>query len=168
MRGSYPVGSIQARLFRFLMISLLGLLILSGLVTWFVAYRVANEAYDHALLDPVMDIVQNVRQDPAGPSLTLSPREQEALLFDGSDRVFFQVRSPSGQMVRRRHARSARAARAACHSRAVVLQREGRRRTGAHLRVPHACKGSKSMSPKRRTSGIDSSGKSSWPGSCRR
>ena len=97
MTDNRSVGSIQARLFRFLMISLLGLLILSGLVTWFVAYRVANEAYDHALLDPVMDIVQNVRQDPAGPSLTLSPREQEALLFDGSDRVFFQVRSPSGR-----------------------------------------------------------------------
>ena len=57
----------------------------------------ANEAYDHALLDPVMDIVQNVREDQDGPSLTLSPREQEVLLFDGSDRVFFQVRSPSGQ-----------------------------------------------------------------------
>jgi len=97
VKGNYPIGSIQARLFRFLMISLLGLLVLSGLLTWFVAYRVANEAYDHALLDPVMDIVQNVRQDPGGPSLTLSPREQEALLFDGSDRVFFQVRSPSGR-----------------------------------------------------------------------
>lgn len=97
MRGKQPVGSIQARLFRFLMISLLGLLMLSGLVTWLVAYRVANEAYDHGLLDPVMDIVQNVRQDRDGPSVTLSPREQEALLFDGSDRVFFQVRSPSGQ-----------------------------------------------------------------------
>jgi two-component system sensor histidine kinase TctE len=97
MRGSAALGSIQARLFRFLMISLLGVLILSGLATWFVAYRVANEAYDHGLLDPVMNIVQNVRQGPGGPSLTLSPREQEALLFDGSDRVFFQVRSSSGQ-----------------------------------------------------------------------
>ena len=136
MRGSYPVGSIQARLFRFLMISLLGLLILSGLVTWFVAYRVANEAYDHALLDPVMDIVQNVRQDQDGPSLTLSPREQETLLFDGSDRVFFRyaVRRANGSQA----ARAICPRRPAAHaSRAVVLQRERRRRTGAHLRVPH-------------------------------
>jgi two-component system, OmpR family, sensor histidine kinase TctE len=90
-------GSIQARLLKVLMVSLLGLLILSGCVTWFVAYTVANDAYDHSLLDPVMDIVQNVRQGPDGPSLTLSAREQEALLFDGSDRVFFQVRDGAGK-----------------------------------------------------------------------
>jgi two-component system, OmpR family, sensor histidine kinase TctE len=97
MRRERVAGSIQARLLKVLMVSLLGLLMLSGCVTWFVAYRVANDAYDHALLDPVMDIVQNVRQGVAGPQLTLSPREQEALLFDGSDRVFFQVRDPAGQ-----------------------------------------------------------------------
>lgn len=97
MRNERSAGSIQTRLFKVLMTSLLGLLVLSGLVTWLVAYRVANDAYDHALLDPVMDIVQNVREGPNGPTLTLSPREQEALLFDGSDRVFFQVRSAAGQ-----------------------------------------------------------------------
>lgn len=91
------VGSIQARLLKVLMVSLLGLLMLCGCVTWFVAYTVANDAYDHALLDPVMDIVQNVRQEPSGPTLTLTAREQEALLFDGSDRVFFQVRDPAGE-----------------------------------------------------------------------
>jgi len=68
------VGSIQARLLKVLMVSLLGLLMLCGGVTWFVAYTVANDAYDHGLLDPVMDIVQNVRQGDDGPTLTLSPR----------------------------------------------------------------------------------------------
>ncbi|HJU24774.1 MAG TPA: sensor histidine kinase [Casimicrobiaceae bacterium] len=97
MRQTADVGSIQARLLRTLMVSLLALLILSGFVTWFVAYRVANDAYDHALLDPVMDLVQNVRQGPNGPTLTLTAREQEALLFDGSDRVFFQVRDARGR-----------------------------------------------------------------------
>ena len=91
------VGSIQARLLKVLMVSLLGLLMLCGGVTWFVAYTVANDAYDHGLLDPVMDIVQNVRQGDDGPTLTLSPREREALLFDGSDRVFFQVRDRAGK-----------------------------------------------------------------------
>ena len=89
-------ASIQQRLLKVLMATLLGLLVLSAGVTWFVAYSVANDAYDHALLDPVMDIVQNVRDDPAGPRLTLTPNEQAALLFDGSDRVFFQVRDPRG------------------------------------------------------------------------
>jgi two-component system sensor histidine kinase TctE len=97
MRSDDNAGSIQARLLRVLMVSLLGLLTLCGGVTWFVAYRVANDAYDHSLLDPVMDIVQNVRQGAEGPALTLSAREQEALLFDGSDRVFFQVRGPGGR-----------------------------------------------------------------------
>ncbi|MDQ2916620.1 MAG: sensor histidine kinase [Pseudomonadota bacterium] len=91
------VGSIQARLLKVLMVSLVGVMILCACVTWLVAYKVANDAYDHDLLDPAMDIVQNVRQGPHGPTLTLSPLEQEALLFDGSDRVFFQVRGPAGK-----------------------------------------------------------------------
>ena len=40
-------GSIQARLLRVLMVSLIGLLALCAGVTWFVAFRVANDAYDH-------------------------------------------------------------------------------------------------------------------------
>ena len=97
MSSNGDVGSIQARLLRALMVSLLGLLVLCAFSTWFVASRVANDAYDHALLDPIMDIVQNVRQGTNGPLLTLSEREQEALLFDGSDRVFFQVRDGAGR-----------------------------------------------------------------------
>jgi two-component system sensor histidine kinase TctE len=90
-------GSLQARLLRVLMVSLVGLLLLCGAVTWFVAFRVANDAYDHALLDPLMDLVQNVHEGPLGPALALSPREQEALLFDGSDRVFFGIRDARGR-----------------------------------------------------------------------
>jgi len=97
MHDAQGAGSIQRRLLKVLMVSLVALLVLSGSVTWFVAYRVANDAYDHALLDPLMDIVQNVRQGADGPTLSLSPREQAALLFDGSDRVFFQVRGPAGK-----------------------------------------------------------------------
>ena len=97
MRNDADVGSIQARLLRALAVSFVAILILCGLVSWFVAVSVANDAYDHALLDPMMDIVQNVRQGPQGPELTLSTREQEALLFDGSDRVFFQVRDAGGR-----------------------------------------------------------------------
>lgn len=99
MPSDRPIGSIQARLLKALMASLLPLLLLCGGVTWFVAYRVANDAYDHALLDPVMDIVQNVRQGPDGATLTLTEQEQAALLFDGSDRVFFRVRGPDGRWI---------------------------------------------------------------------
>jgi two-component system sensor histidine kinase TctE len=97
MADQREAGSLQARLLRVLMVSLVALLLLSAGVTWFVAFRVANDAYDHGLLDPMMDIVQNVREGPLGPSLALSPREQEALLFDGSDRVFFGIRDARGR-----------------------------------------------------------------------
>ena len=97
MRDRAVAGTLQARLLRVLMVSLCGLLLLGVGVTWFVAFRVANDAYDHALLDPVMDIVQNVREGPSGPALELSAREQQALLFDGSDRVFFGVRDAAGR-----------------------------------------------------------------------
>ncbi|HET9750068.1 MAG TPA: sensor histidine kinase N-terminal domain-containing protein, partial [Casimicrobiaceae bacterium] len=67
MADQREAGSLQARLLRVLMVSLVALLLLSAGVTWFVAFRVANDAYDHGLLDPMMDIVQNVREGPLGP-----------------------------------------------------------------------------------------------------
>jgi two-component system sensor histidine kinase TctE len=90
-------GSIQARLMRVLMVSLACLLLLSAAVTWFVAYRVANDAYDRALLAPVLDIVQNVRDGPLGPTLALSAGEQNALLYDESDRMFLAIRDARGR-----------------------------------------------------------------------
>src|SRR4029079_16209710 len=93
MHNDDDVGSIQARLLRVLMVSLLRLLILCGFVTWFVASRVANDAYDHALLDPMMDIVQNVRQGADGPTLPLSTREQAAAVRWIGPRVLPGARS---------------------------------------------------------------------------
>lgn len=90
------MGSIQRRLLWSLTGVLLALVLLTSVVTYLVAYSAANDAYDHSLLDPVMDIVQHVRVDLAGSTLKLTRREQEALMFDGSDRVFFQVRDPNG------------------------------------------------------------------------
>ena len=90
------MGSIQRRMLRSLTVVLLALVVLTSVVTYLVAYSAANDAYDHSLLDPVMDIVQNVRVGSGGSTLKLTRREQEALMFDGSDRVFFQVRDPVG------------------------------------------------------------------------
>ncbi|HSQ80114.1 MAG TPA: sensor histidine kinase N-terminal domain-containing protein [Casimicrobiaceae bacterium] len=91
------MGSIQRRMLWSLTGVLLALVGLTSVVTYLVAYSAANDAYDHSLLDPVMDIVQNVNVDSGRATLKLTPREQEALMFDGSDRVFFQVRDPGGR-----------------------------------------------------------------------
>ncbi|MGE5087887.1 MAG: sensor histidine kinase [Candidatus Levyibacteriota bacterium] len=90
------MGSIQRRMLWSLTGVLLTLVFLTSIVTYLVAYSAANDAYDHSLLDPVMDIVQNVSVDSGRPTLKLTRREQEALMFDGSDRVLFQVRDREG------------------------------------------------------------------------
>ena len=99
--GSRP-PSIRRRLLLFLIGSLL--LVLSGaaLVTYLVAVNAANNAYDRSLLDPVLDIADNVKVDTAGAHLDLPQKALEALRTSaparaGSCRVSNTVPKPSGQ-----------------------------------------------------------------------
>ena len=86
--------SIRRRLLLFLIGSLL--LVLSGaaLVTYLVAVNAANNAYDRSLLDPVLDIADNVKVDAAGAHLDLPQKALEALVYDQVDKVIYQIRSP--------------------------------------------------------------------------
>ena len=68
-------------------------------VTYWVAVHSANNAYDRSLLDPALDISENLRFDSAGAEVDLPPKALEALVYDQVDRVVFQVRSPDNAIV---------------------------------------------------------------------
>ena len=97
-KGARP-SSIRRRLLLFLIGSLL--LILSGaaLVTYLVAMHAANNAYDRSLLDPVLDMADNVKVDAVGGHLDLPQKALEALVFDQVDKVIFQIRSPQNKII---------------------------------------------------------------------
>jgi two-component system sensor histidine kinase TctE len=91
--------SIRRRLLAFLVSVLLLLVGAAAAVTYWSALRAANDAYDRALLDPAIDLQQNLRMDNGVPRLDLPPTAQEALMYDQADEVVFQIRAPDGTVI---------------------------------------------------------------------
>jgi two-component system sensor histidine kinase TctE len=98
--GAAGVPSIRRRLLTFLISSLLVMVSGAAVVTYWVALRSANNAYDRSLLDPALDISENLRVDGAGVAhVDLPEKALEALVYDQVDRVVFQVRSPANAII---------------------------------------------------------------------
>jgi two-component system sensor histidine kinase TctE len=90
--------SIRRRLLIFLFGALLLMIVGASVVTYWVAVRAANDAYDRSLLDPALDIADNIRVDTTGARVDLPQKALEALVFDHLDTVIFQVRSERGEV----------------------------------------------------------------------
>ncbi|MEP7181912.1 MAG: sensor histidine kinase [Betaproteobacteria bacterium] len=86
--------SIHRRLVGFLVCVLLLVVVAAASLTYWGALNAANDAYDRGLLDPALDIAQNLIMEAGVPSLDLPLKAQEALVYDQEDQVFFQVRAP--------------------------------------------------------------------------
>ena len=91
--------SIRRRLLLLLIGSLVLMLSGGALVTYLVAVNAANNAYDRSLLDPVLDIADNVKVDAAGAHLYLPQKALEALVYDQVDEVIYQIRSPQNTII---------------------------------------------------------------------
>jgi two-component system sensor histidine kinase TctE len=91
--------SIRRRLLWFLASSLLLMVSGAAMVTYLVAEHSANNAFDRLLLDPVIDIADNVRVDAAGAHVDLPKKALEALIYDQVDKVMFQIRSPKNEII---------------------------------------------------------------------
>ena len=91
--------SIRTRVLLFLLGSLLLMIVGAAAVTYFVAVHAANNAYDRSLLDPVVDIAENIKVDESGPRVDLPRKALDALTYDQIDRVIFQVRAADGKVV---------------------------------------------------------------------
>ncbi|HEY1329264.1 MAG TPA: sensor histidine kinase [Casimicrobiaceae bacterium] len=92
-------GSIRGRLLLYLIGTLLLVIVGVGAVTYAVALRAANDAYDRALLDPALDIAEHLRIDATGAHVDLPTKALEALVYDQADRLFYQVRTPDGTLI---------------------------------------------------------------------
>jgi two-component system sensor histidine kinase TctE len=79
--------------------SLILMIVGAASVTYLVALSSANAAYDRSLLDPVIDIADNIRIDGQSAHLDLPPKALHALVFDQVDKVVFQLRAPNGAFV---------------------------------------------------------------------
>ena len=93
------VHSIRRRLLLFLIPSLLLLVLCAGVLTYGVALSVATSAYDRSLLDPALDMAENIRIAPDGPHLDMLMQVQEALMYDHVDSMVFQIRAADGRVI---------------------------------------------------------------------
>ena len=91
--------SIRRRLLVFLVGMLLLLVGTAAAITYLIAVRAANDAYDRSLLDPALDLQQNLRMEGGVPHLDLPPKAQEALMYDQADEIVFQIRAPDGAVI---------------------------------------------------------------------
>ena len=91
--------SIRRRMLVFLVSSLVLMVAGATRRAYWVALRSANDAYDRSLLDPALDIAENLRIDADGAHVDLPVKALEALVYDQVDRVIFQVRSPTNAIV---------------------------------------------------------------------
>src|SRR4029077_2810321 len=79
--------------------SLLFLVLCGGVLTYGVALSVATSAYDRSLLDPALDMAENIRVGNDGPHLDLLMQAQEALMYDHVDSMVFQIRAADGRVI---------------------------------------------------------------------
>src|SRR5215470_7854057 len=92
-------GSIRGRLLIVLVPALLLVVAAAAALSYVVALRVAISVYDRSLLDPVLDMAENVRVGANGPQLDMLAQAQEALLYDSEDKLVFQVRDAAGRVI---------------------------------------------------------------------
>jgi two-component system sensor histidine kinase TctE len=97
--GASAQTSIRRRLLAFLASGLLLMGVAAGGVTYWVALRSANDAYDRSLLDPALDIADYIRIDATGVHLDLPQKALDVLVYDHADTVIHQVRSDNGVIV---------------------------------------------------------------------
>ena len=141
----------------FLSSSLLLMIAGATVVTYWVAVRSANDAYDRSLLDPALDIAENIRIDASGrPRRSAAEGARGARLRPGR-----QGDLPGSLARQRRHRRrrgSARGRRRSASGQHDLLRRPlpGRQRSGSR-RIARAERHSSCRSARRCTSAIGSS-----------
>ncbi len=92
-------SSLRFLLLRWLLPAMLVLLLASALTAYWVALRSATKAYDRALLDTALAIVEQLTIRDGKPVLLLTAQARDVLLVDKFDRVFFAVRGPNGELL---------------------------------------------------------------------
>jgi two-component system, OmpR family, sensor histidine kinase TctE len=91
--------SLRFLLLRWLLPALLAVLLAGAATAYWVALRSATKAYDRALLDTALAIVEQLAIRDGRPVLPLTAQAREVLLVDKFDQIFFAVRGPDGELL---------------------------------------------------------------------
>ena len=91
--------SIRRILTGWLVWPLAALILASTIPTYFLALNAANDAYDSALLDPVLAVATHISKDEEKITVDLPQVALDALRIDSRDRVFIQVRGPKNEII---------------------------------------------------------------------
>jgi two-component system sensor histidine kinase TctE len=91
--------SLRQQLLRSLMLPLGILWVISGATAFFIAENYAELAYDRALSGAVDALIERLHINAKGVDLKMPEAVLEFLAYDSSDRVFYQVQSPEGNVI---------------------------------------------------------------------
>ena len=94
-----PKSSLRFLLLRWLLPAMLLLLLAGAVTAYWVALRSATKAYDRALFDTALAIVEQLTIQDGKPVLPLTAQARDVLLVDKFDQVFFAVRGPDGELL---------------------------------------------------------------------
>ena len=92
-------SSLRNQLLRWLLPAMLALLLAGAITAYWVALRSATKAYDRALFDTALAIVDQLAIKAGRPVLPLTAQARDVLLTDKFDQVFFAVHGPSGELL---------------------------------------------------------------------
>jgi two-component system sensor histidine kinase TctE len=92
-------SSLRFLLLRWLLPAMLVLLLAGAVTAYLVALRSATKAYDRALFDTALAIVEQLTIQDGKPVLPLTAQARDVLLVDKFDQVFFAVRGPNGELL---------------------------------------------------------------------
>ncbi len=84
-------GSLRALLLRWLLLPMLAVLLLGGAITYILALKYANTAYDRSLFDNTLTLSAQVRMAQSTVSVVLPSVARHMLTLDQYDRIYFRV-----------------------------------------------------------------------------
>lgn len=90
--------SLRFLLLRWLLPAMLVLLLAGAVTAYWVALRSATKAYDRALFDTALAIVEQLAMYDGKPVLPLTAQARDVLLVDKFDQIF-AVRGPNGELL---------------------------------------------------------------------
>lgn len=91
--------SLRRTLIDRLLPAMLALLLAGAFAAYWIALRSATKAYDRGLLDTAFAISEQLQLANGQPQLVLTAQARTVLLADKFDRIFFSVRSSSGELL---------------------------------------------------------------------
>lgn len=99
MRPLRPPTGLRERLLLWLLAPLAAILAASIVFDYRLARETADAAYDHSLADATLDIASHIKASGQSAQLVLSAEAEEMLRSDATERIYFAVRNPRGELL---------------------------------------------------------------------